>query len=74
MAVTTVLKMKFDTMRGSKTWSFKYAKSASSIASADVKALGQAMITNGSIYRYHPTALTDARVVTTTEDVFDLDD
>lgn len=74
MPYSTVLKMKFDTMGGSKTWSFKYAKSAGSMTLANVKALGQAMITNGSIYQHHPTALTDARIVTTTEDVFDLED
>lgn len=72
MASGTVLKMKFDTMAGSKTWTFKYAKP--SAGAAAVKALGAAMIANGSIYAHPPVALTEAREVITTESVYDLED
>lgn len=72
MATGTVLKMKFDTIAGSKTWTFKYAKPSAGLA--NVKALGAAMIANGSIYAYPPVALTEAREVVTTEQVYDLED
>lgn len=72
MATGTVLKMTFDTMGGQKTWTFKYAKPSTTVA--NVKALGQAMVTNGSIYNHPPTALVKAIQVTTTESVYDLDD
>lgn len=72
MASGTVLKMTFDTLAGQKTWTFKYARPSTSVA--NVKALGQAMITNGSIYNHQPTALVKALEVTTTESVYDLED
>lgn len=70
MAGGTNLKLKFDTMSGSKTWTFKYAKP--SAGSANVKALAQAMITNGSIYDTVPIAIREIKEVTTTENVYDL--
>lgn len=71
MAAGTSLKMKFDTMSGSKTWTFKYAKSGATLA--NIKALGAAMIANGTILENQPVRLTDARTVTTSENVYDLD-
>lgn len=65
------LKMKFDTMSGSSTWSFKNAKQTATLA--NVRALAQAMIDNGSVYQKQPVRLTEAKVVTTTEQVYDLD-
>lgn len=60
----TTLKMYFDTMGGPKTWSFKHAKADAS--SSLVQALGQTMITNGSIYKYPPLQFTGAEMVVTT--------
>lgn len=71
MAEGVVLKMKFDTMSGSRTWSFKNAKSNASVS--DIKALGNAMIQNAPFFTAQPVKLADARVVTTTENVYDLD-
>ena len=70
MAEGTRLQLTFDTMSGSKTWSFNYAKPS---ASVDViKAVGQAMVTNGSIFENVPISLRSAKTVTTSENVYDL--
>lgn len=71
MAAGTKLQLKFDTMSGSRTWTFNYAKSGATAAS--VKALGAAMIANGTILTYQPVRLTEAKTVTTSENVYDLD-
>ena len=60
----TTLKMYFDTMGGPKTWSFKYAKA--NAEPSQVRALGQTMIDNGSIYKYPPLQFTGAEMVVTT--------
>lgn len=70
MADSTVLKMTFETSTGKKTWSYKYAKPGMTLA--NVRALGSAMITNGSIYANQPLVLSGAKIVTTTESDFDL--
>lgn len=70
MADSTTLKMTFETSTGKKTWSFKYAKPA--LATQNVKSLGAAMIANGSVYANQPLALTAAKMVTTTEEDYDL--
>lgn len=71
MAEGTRLQLTFDTMSGSRTWSFNYAKASASTAL--VKAVGQAMITNGSIFSAPPVKLRSAKTVVTTENVYDLD-
>lgn len=70
MAAGTTLKMSFETMTGKKTWSYGHANP--SVTLANVKALGQAMVTNGSVYQNQPLTLTSAKLVTTTESEFDL--
>ena len=70
MAAGTSLKMKFDTMSGSKTWSFSYANAGAT--AANIKALGAAMIANGSILTNVPVRLTEAKTVTTSEHVYDI--
>lgn len=65
MASGIVLKMTFNTMSGSKTWSFNYADP--SLSDSTVKELGAAMIENGSIFTYQPVQLASAKVVTTSE-------
>lgn len=58
MAVTSTLKMRMGTLSGEKTFSFKYVDQE--VTSAAVKALAQAMITNGEVYKYPPQVLTSA--------------
>lgn len=70
MAAGTKLQLTFDTMGGSKTHTFNYAQPNS--GTVNVKALGQAMINNGSIYTYPPLRLTAAKEVTTSENNYDL--
>ena len=70
MASGVVLKMKFDTMRGSRTWTFKNA--SPSATTQQVKTLGQAMIDNGSVYETVPVTLVSAVQVTTSESAYDL--
>lgn len=70
MAAGTQLKMQFDTLSGTKTWTYNYAKT--SATANQVKALGAAMITNGEIYNTPPLVLKSAKLVTTTESEFDL--
>lgn len=71
MAEGVRLQLTFDTMAGSRTWSFNYAKPSSGLV--NVKALGQAMIENGSIFTNVPTRLTAAKEVVTSENVYDID-
>lgn len=70
MAEGTSLKLKFDTMSGSRTWTFRRAKPSAGLA--NIKALGQAMIDNGEIYESRPVTLVSAIEVTTSENVYDL--
>lgn len=70
MATGTQLKLTFDTLSGSKTWTFKYAKPNATLA--NIKSLGGAMITNGDIYPEPPLVLKSAKTVTTTENEYDL--
>lgn len=70
MASTTKLQLVFETSSGSKTWSFNYAKTSATLA--NVKALGAAMIANGSIYEAPPLVFKSAKQVTTTETEYDL--
>lgn len=71
MATGVVLKLKFDTMSGSRTWNFATAKSTATLS--DVRGLANTMISNASLFEYQPVRLADARIQTTTENVFDLD-
>ena len=71
MASGVALKLKFDTMRGSRTWTYKNAKP--SATTQQVKALGQAMIDNGSIYESVPVTLVSAVQVVTEETIYNLD-
>lgn len=70
MASGTTLKMQFDTLSGTKTWSFKYGKSTAT--ASNIKALGSSMIANGSIYTNPPLVLRSAKMVVTTETEFDI--
>lgn len=71
MANSTTLKLTFDTMSGSRSWSFKYANP--SVMVTAIKNLGTAMITNGSILETPPVRLSAAKIVRTTETEYDID-
>lgn len=70
MAEGTRLQIKFETMAGLKTWNINYAKP--SMNTADVKALMNGMIQNGSIFEYPPIRAYSAKTITTSENEFDL--
>ena len=72
MAAGVKLQLKFGTMAGEKTWTFSRAKE--NVTTAQVKALMNAMITNGTIYQEPPLTKRSAKVIVTTEDAFDLSD
>lgn len=71
MASGVALKLKFDTMSGSRTWTYNNANPSAS--AAQVKAAAQAMIDNGSVYQNVPVKLVSAIQVTTAESVYDID-
>lgn len=54
------LKLKFGTLYGEKTFSYKYAKN--DVSPNDVKALMDGMIENGSIFKYPPLAKVSANL------------
>lgn len=58
MVQTFSLKLKMGTLSGSKTFTFKYADP--DVTAQKVQALAQALITNGSIYKYPPQVLESA--------------
>lgn len=71
MATVTTLKLRMGTLSGVKTFSFKYINPSVSVA--NVKALGQALITNGAIYRYPPQTIDSATVETVDTTTLDLE-
>lgn len=72
MANTTKLVLKLGTTAGTKTWSFNYAKS--NATTQNIKALADAMIANGSIYRYPPLTKESAQLVVATTTDIDISD
>lgn len=70
MASGVALKLKFDTMSGSRTWTYNHA--SPSATTAQVKAAAQAMIDNGSVYQNVPIKLVSAIQVTTSESSYDI--
>lgn len=72
MAVGNTLVLKFGTASGERTFSFKYGNA--SARASDIKALMNAMITNGSIYKTPPLTIVSAKVQVVTETEFDLSD
>ena len=70
MASGTKLQLTFETMSGTKTVSFNYAKPGAT--AVNVKALGAAIISNGAIFNQVPVRLTAAKTVTTSENEYDL--
>lgn len=58
MTQTYSLKLKMGTLSGSKTFTFKYANP--DVTSQQVQVLAQALIANGSVYKYPPQVLETA--------------
>lgn len=71
MAVVTTLKMKMGTLSGVKTFSFKYADP--DVSTANIKALGNALIANGAIYKYPPQTIDSVSVETVNTQEIELD-
>lgn len=73
MASGTKLILNFYSATGKTlTWTFNHAKP--SAGRANVLALMNAMITNGSIYATPPAEIKGAKEVVTTESIYDLSD
>ena len=70
MASGVAIKMKFDTMSGSRTWTYNHADSSATVQ--QVKAAAQAMIDNGSVYQSVPIKLVSAVQVVTSESAYDI--
>lgn len=70
MAAGTKLQLQFETMGGLKTWSFSRANPG--VTKANVQALVQSMIANGTIFENQPIRIREAKTVTTSENVYDL--
>lgn len=66
------LVLKFTGMGGEANFSYNYANPETTVAT--VKALMTGMITNGSIFEIPPIEAISAKLVTTTEDEYDLSD
>lgn len=67
---TDTLYLKFGTLSGEKTWKFSLVKE--NATTANVKALVQAMIDNGSIYETPPLSAVSATIKHVTDTVYDL--
>lgn len=68
----TQLQLKFGTMSGEKTWTFKNVKD--DITVTQVKNAMDTMITNGSVYKYPPLTKVSAQKVVTQVTNFVIDD
>lgn len=70
MAAGTKFVLRFGTASGEKN--FIYNHGNSEVNPASVKAAMQAIITNGSIFRYVPLTMISAKAQVTTETEYDL--
>lgn len=71
MADTNRLVLTFSVV-GGEDRSFSYQHADPSTSTANVKDLGDALITNGSIFQYPPVQLKAAKIVTVTTTDYDL--
>lgn len=71
MAEVTTLKMKMGTLSGVKTFSFKHADPE--VTSANIKALGNALIANGAIYKYPPQTIDSVTIETVSTQEIEID-
>ncbi len=72
MAAGTKLILRFGTASGEKNFIYNYGNS--SATSSSIKNAMNAMITNGSIFRYPPLTIISARAEVTSVTEFDLSD
>ena len=72
MADTTKIVFTMSTADGEKN--FSYLDANPSASESAVKAVGQALITNGSIFANPPLEVKSAKLVTVTEEEYDLSD
>lgn len=72
MASGIQLQLRFGTISGEKTWTIKNVKDT--ITTAQVKTAMDAMITNGSVYKYPPLSKVSAKRIVTTEETYDISD
>lgn len=72
MANTTRLVITCETAAGDKNFSYNYINAE--IATPIVKQIGNAIVTNGSIFKNIPLTFKAAKTVTTTEVDFDISD
>lgn len=72
MAAGTKLILRFGTTSGEKNFTYNYGNA--SATSASIKAAMNAMISNGSIFKYQPLTMISATAQVTSETQFDLSD
>lgn len=70
MASGSKLILRFGTTSGEKNFTFNYGDEEST--SANIKALGAAIISNGSIFRFVPLTFISAKVEVTTTTEFNI--
>ena len=66
------LVLEFEGTSGEVKFNYNYANPSAS--TANIKALVNGIITNGSIFENPPTKAVSAKIVTTTEDIIDITD
>ena len=71
-SVTNKLVLDFKATGKEDTIRMSYNYAQANATGQAVKALGAAIVTNGSIFKYPPTELVAAKIVTTTETDYDL--
>lgn len=71
MAAGSKLILRFGTTSGEKNFTYNYGNSQA--PAMDVKAAMQAMIANGSIFKYPPLTAISAKVEVTTSTEFNID-
>ena len=64
MATTTKVQLNF-TKENGNSMSLSFANARQDVSNANIKTLGQAIVTNGSIYENVPVALRSAQIITT---------
>ena len=62
----------YDSNRGTITMTYNHAEESEDIRTADVRALVNAIITNGSIFQSVPVSAKSAKLVMTSESEFQL--
>lgn len=70
MATTTKIQLNFAKENGN-SMSLSFANARMDVSNANIKTLGQTIVTNGAIYENVPVALRSAQIITT--DTTDVD-